>query len=115
MFLPTRYLLVVGTFCLSVLLYVDRACIATAKDAVVQGKRKCRSAQSLTQSSKKVLAEGKTLTADLGGKASTTDVTQALLLQLPHCVYATSRETAAVRSCGACPADSIVPIRIDEA
>lgn len=36
MFLPTRYLLVVGTFCLSVLLYVDRACIATAKDAVVQ-------------------------------------------------------------------------------
>lgn len=35
-FLPTRYLLVVGTFCLSVLLYVDRACIATAKDAVVQ-------------------------------------------------------------------------------
>ena len=36
MFLPTRYLLVVGTFCLSVLLYVDRASIATAKDAVVQ-------------------------------------------------------------------------------
>ncbi len=34
--LPTRYLLVVGTFFLSVLLYVDRACIATAKDAVVQ-------------------------------------------------------------------------------
>lgn len=34
-FLPTRYWLVAGTFCLSVLLYFDRACIATAKDAVV--------------------------------------------------------------------------------
>lgn len=33
--LPIRYWLVVGTFCLSVLLYVDRACIATAKEAVV--------------------------------------------------------------------------------
>jgi MFS transporter, ACS family, glucarate transporter len=35
-FLPTRYWLVFGTFCLSVLLYVDRACIATAKDDVVR-------------------------------------------------------------------------------
>ena len=34
--LPIRYLLVVGTFFLSVLLYVDRACISTAKDAIVQ-------------------------------------------------------------------------------
>ena len=33
--LPIRYLLVVGTFFLSVLLYVDRACISTAKDAIV--------------------------------------------------------------------------------
>ena len=33
--LPIRYLLVVGTFFLSVLLYVDRACISTAKDVIV--------------------------------------------------------------------------------
>ncbi len=32
--IPKRFLLVGGTFLLSVLLYVDRACIATAKDAV---------------------------------------------------------------------------------
>ena len=32
--IPTRALLVVSTFLLSVLLYVDRACISTAKDAV---------------------------------------------------------------------------------
>ncbi len=35
-FLPTRYFLVVGTFCLSVLLYVDRTCISTAKDEIVK-------------------------------------------------------------------------------
>ena len=34
--LPIRYLLVVGTFFLSVLLYVDRACISTAKVAIVK-------------------------------------------------------------------------------
>ncbi len=33
---PIRYWLVVGTFCLSVLLYVDRTCIALAKDEVVK-------------------------------------------------------------------------------
>ncbi len=33
---PIRYWLVVGTFCLSVLLYVDRTCIALAKHEVVQ-------------------------------------------------------------------------------
>lgn len=32
--IPTRFLLVTGTFMLSVLLYVDRTCISTAKDAV---------------------------------------------------------------------------------
>ncbi len=32
--LPTRYWLVVGTFSLSVLLYVDRICISTAKDQI---------------------------------------------------------------------------------
>lgn len=32
--IPKRFLLVVGTFMLSVLLYVDRTCISTAKDAV---------------------------------------------------------------------------------
>ncbi len=32
--IPRRFVLVGGTFLLSVLLYVDRACIATAKDAV---------------------------------------------------------------------------------
>jgi ACS family glucarate transporter-like MFS transporter len=32
--LPRRYLLVIGTFLLSVLLYVDRTCISTAKDPV---------------------------------------------------------------------------------
>lgn len=32
--IPRRFLLITGTFLLSVLLYVDRACIATAKDAV---------------------------------------------------------------------------------
>jgi len=33
-FLPRRYLIVLATFLLSVLLYVDRTCISTAKDAV---------------------------------------------------------------------------------
>ncbi len=32
--IPKRYLLLVGTFLLSVLLYVDRACIATAKEGI---------------------------------------------------------------------------------
>ncbi|MDA7916290.1 MFS transporter [Verrucomicrobia bacterium] len=32
--IPKRYLLLLGTFLLSVLLYVDRACIATAKDDI---------------------------------------------------------------------------------
>lgn len=32
--MPKRYLLIAGTFLLSMLLYVDRACISTAKDAV---------------------------------------------------------------------------------
>jgi MFS transporter, ACS family, glucarate transporter len=35
-FLPTRFWLVTGTFFLSVLMYVDRACIATAKDSVMK-------------------------------------------------------------------------------
>ena len=34
--IPTRYLIVLATFSLSVLLYVDRACISTAKDPVIQ-------------------------------------------------------------------------------
>jgi ACS family glucarate transporter-like MFS transporter len=34
--IPTRAFLVVGTFLLSVLLYVDRTCIATAKDAITR-------------------------------------------------------------------------------
>lgn len=34
--IPKRFLLVVSTFMLSVLLYVDRTCISTAKDAVTQ-------------------------------------------------------------------------------
>jgi len=34
--LPRRYLIVLATFCLSVLLYVDRACISTAKDPIIQ-------------------------------------------------------------------------------
>ncbi len=34
--IPKRFLLVLGTFMLSVLLYVDRTCISTAKDAVTQ-------------------------------------------------------------------------------
>jgi hypothetical protein len=37
--LPQRYRLVVGTFFLSVLLYVDRICISVAKDEVA-GDRK---------------------------------------------------------------------------
>src|SRR5256885_1051484 len=32
--MPTRYRLIVGTFLLSMLLYVDRVCISAAKDAV---------------------------------------------------------------------------------
>ncbi len=32
--IPKRYLLVFGAFLLSMLLYVDRACISTAKDAI---------------------------------------------------------------------------------
>src|SRR3954451_20685936 len=32
--MPTRHLLLVGTFLLSMLLYVDRVCISAAKDAV---------------------------------------------------------------------------------
>jgi ACS family glucarate transporter-like MFS transporter len=32
--MPFRYLLVCLTFCLSLLLYIDRACISTAKDAI---------------------------------------------------------------------------------
>ncbi len=32
--MPTRYLLIVGTFLLSMLLYVDRVCISAAKEAV---------------------------------------------------------------------------------
>ena len=39
-------------------------------------------AQRIERAVAKLLAEGKTLTADLGGTASTSDVTQALLLQL---------------------------------
>jgi MFS transporter, ACS family, glucarate transporter len=34
--IPKRFLLVVSTFMLSVLLYVDRTCISTAKDAITQ-------------------------------------------------------------------------------
>ena len=34
--IPRRYLIVLATFSLSVLLYVDRACISTAKDPVIQ-------------------------------------------------------------------------------
>ena len=34
--IPKRYLLVASTFSLSVLLYVDRACISTAKDPIVR-------------------------------------------------------------------------------
>ena len=33
--MPFRYLLVLLTFCLSLLLYIDRACIATSKEAMV--------------------------------------------------------------------------------
>jgi ACS family glucarate transporter-like MFS transporter len=33
--MPYRYVLVVLTFCLSLLLYIDRACISTSKDAMV--------------------------------------------------------------------------------
>lgn len=33
--IPRRYFLVVATFCLSLLLYVDRACISTAKEPMV--------------------------------------------------------------------------------
>ena len=32
--IPTRYLLVLGTFLLAVLLYVDRVCISTAKGPI---------------------------------------------------------------------------------
>ena len=32
--MPARYLLIAGTFLLSMLLYVDRVCISAAKDAV---------------------------------------------------------------------------------
>ena len=32
--IPRRYLLVFGTFLLSMLLYVDRACISAAKDGI---------------------------------------------------------------------------------
>jgi len=32
--IPKRYLLILGTFCLSVLLYIDRVCISAAKDSI---------------------------------------------------------------------------------
>ena len=36
MHLPRRVLLVIGTFCLSVLMYVDRVCISAAKGPVTR-------------------------------------------------------------------------------